>query len=362
MAHNLAKKTTKQTKNTKNVAAVTKTKVVDIQDEAAFASVVRDVRERPWHGKGTFVDKAMTSAEAIQLAGLDFKVEKFPVYTKVGKKEHHFEDKFSTVRTDTEDILGLVGGRYQPVQNTEAFDFFDTIVGKGAAIFETAGALGKGETIFITAKLPKHIKLVKDGKEDVIEQYLFLKNSHDGSSAIVCDFTPIRVVCNNTLNMALAGKTANRIYIKHTSTAVERLKEAHRVMGMIDTVSGYINDVFKKMSTTKLNDTQLKEYIAAVMSPQEKMISIGDWEKHYSKKLVNLTDEIFDYAKGNATQLLPTTAGTVFGAYNAITGYYQNMKSYDDADEKMWSMIMSDNGTARKKTNKAFDLALSLTK
>ena len=355
MAHNLGTKTKDQVAKTSKVKKeITKT------DDTAMVSVVRNIAERPWHGLGTYVEKAMTSQEAIVLAGLNYEVEKQPCYYSKKGKWVPIEDKFVTVRTDTQDQLGLVGARYEPVQNREAFDFFDAIVGKGAAIFETAGALGKGETIFITAKLPKNIKLVKNGKEDVIEQYLFLKNAHDGSGAIVCDFTPIRIVCNNTLNMALSGKTQNRIYIKHTSTAAERLREAHKVMGMIDTVSGYITDVFQKMAVSKITDQKLMEYIAAVMSPGNELISKEEWETKYSSKCVNLTEDIFKYAKENETQLMASTSGTVFGAYNAITGYYQNMKTYDNPTDKMNSMIMSDNGTARKKASKAFSLALQL--
>lgn len=97
-------------------------------------------------------------------------------------------DYFATLRTDTSDVLGVVGKDYQIVQNNEAFSFFDSIVGGNGILYETAGALGKGERIFITAKLPDYIRV---GKEDLIEKYLFLTTSHDGSGSITAAFTPI---------------------------------------------------------------------------------------------------------------------------------------------------------------------------
>jgi len=293
-------------------------------------------------------------------------VEKAPLYAKikVGKSYKYKEmtQRDATYRTDNEDILGNVGKNYQVIQNVDAFSFFDAIVkDEKAAIFQTAGALGKGERIFITAKMPSYIRLKKDGKEDVIEKYLFLTNSHDRSSAIICDFTPIRIVCNNTLNMALGAKTPNRISIKHTNKALDRLAEAHKVMGMVDTVTNQLQGIFEQMVKTKISDQKLLEYIAMVMSPQTEMISESEFENYYSQKTINLAkEEILPYALGNPTQQLATTKGTVFGAYNAITGFYQNQKEWDSQEEKFDSLILDDVGTARKKTVKAFQQALTL--
>ncbi|HEY9340845.1 MAG TPA: DUF932 domain-containing protein [Hanamia sp.] len=136
-------------------------------------------------------------------------------------------------RTDTETVLGVVGKDYEVVQNIDAFSFFDAIVGGDGIFYETAGALGKGERIFITAKLPDYIKV---GNDDLIEQYLFLTTSHDGSGSITAAFTPVRIVCNNTLNAALCKKS-NAIKIRHTANAKERLEEAHKLMGITNQLS-----------------------------------------------------------------------------------------------------------------------------
>jgi phage/plasmid-like protein (TIGR03299 family) len=155
------------------------------------------VQQKPWHGLGKIVENYPTSAKALQFAGLDFTVAKLP-------NHHVFEDgksiksqnSFFTYRTDTDDVLGdKLGPEYQVVQNVDAFAFFDAIVEGEGIMYETAGALGKGERIFICAKLPTYIKV---GSDDLIEKYLFLTTSHDGFGSITAAFTPTRIVCNNS--------------------------------------------------------------------------------------------------------------------------------------------------------------------
>lgn len=159
------------------------------------------VKEKPWHGLGQIVADYPTSAEAIEHAGLDFAVEKRKLFTYDNENQNGNPDSdiiipevevpgyFATMRTDTEQVLGVVGKDYEVVQNKDAFSFFDAIVGGDGIQYETAGALGKGERIFITAKLPGYIKV---GREDLIEQYLFLTTSHDGYGSITAAFTPVR--------------------------------------------------------------------------------------------------------------------------------------------------------------------------
>jgi phage/plasmid-like protein (TIGR03299 family) len=171
------------------------------------------VKEKAWHGLGQIVEGYPNSAEALKFAGLDYTVEKRKLFTFDNENQTASEDTeikipeievpnyFATVRTDNENILGVVGRDYEVVQNIDAFSFFDSIVGGDGIQYETAGALGKGERIFITAKLPDYIKV---GNNDLIEQYLFLTTSHDGFGSIAAAFTPIRIVCNNTLKQPFA--------------------------------------------------------------------------------------------------------------------------------------------------------------
>jgi len=154
------------------------------------------VGEKPWHGLGTRLENAATSAEAIKAAGLDWNVTKQPLFLEGGMQ---LERALATVREDTGAVLGVVGKVYQPLQNKDAFSFFDAVVGIKEAMYHTAGALGKGECVWILAKLPGVVRVVGD---DITEKYLLLTNRHDGWGSATVMFTPIRVVCQSAIRSA----------------------------------------------------------------------------------------------------------------------------------------------------------------
>jgi len=239
------------------------------------------VKEKAWHGLGQIVENHPTSAEAIRYAGLDYFVEKRPLFTNgfglgldgidtdFALPKIEVPNYFATVRTDNDAVLGVVGKGYEVVQNADAFQFFDAIVGGGSGIkYETAGALGKGERIFITAKLPEYIKV---GRQDLIEQYLFLTTSHDGGGSITAAFTPIRVVCANTLNAAMKNHSAG-IKIRHTSSANDRLKQAHTLMGISHVVSEELEELFNYWTKVRITDKQMKKLIQVAMAPNKEVI------------------------------------------------------------------------------------------
>ena len=152
--------------------------------------------EVPWHGLGQKLDGPATAAAAIQAANLDWKVEKVPLHIHQGKFCREVPDRFAIVRNDESlfqgppTVLGIVGRDYTPLQNREAFDWFDPIADGAKAIYHTAGALGDGERVWILAKLPDAIQVIGD---DIADKFLLLSNSHDGSSSVQVKFTPIPV-------------------------------------------------------------------------------------------------------------------------------------------------------------------------
>lgn len=146
--------------------------------------------ETPWHGLGTRLDNPATAAEAIVAAALDFSVDLEAITTTDGVP---VPQRKAVMRADSGDVLGVVGNSYIPIQNAEAFAFLDSVVAEGEVRYHTAGALGKGERIWMLAKLPGHIRI--KNSDDVTDKYLLLSNSHDGSAALRVFFTPIRVVC-----------------------------------------------------------------------------------------------------------------------------------------------------------------------
>ena len=322
------------------------------------------VKEKAWHGLGQIVQDYPTSAEAIQFAGLDYEVEKKELFTKadsllaadgglvVGAEELHVPNYFATVRTDTNTVLGVVGRDYEVVQNRDAFSFFDSIVGGDGIMYETAGALGNGERIFITAKLPDYIRV---GGDDLIEQYLFLTTSHDGSGSITAAFTPIRIVCANTLNAAMHRKS-NTIRIRHTSGAKERLEEAHKLMGMCNTLGIQMESIFNHWSKVRITDSEVKKLIQLAMIPNKEVLEKlkSGRDEELSTVYNNMVEKVYEYGMGNPTQQLDTTKGTLFGCYNAVTGYFQNVRNYKNDEAKLKSILLG--GTAQVRTQAAFNL------
>ncbi|MEP7375693.1 MAG: DUF932 domain-containing protein [Chitinophagaceae bacterium] len=317
------------------------------------------LQQKAWHGYGQISDVPLSSREVIIQSQLNYTVQKEPVtYNMPSGKQIVCDNTFYTFRTDTEDILGEgLSKDYKVLQNVDAFKFFDEIVKGEGIIYETAGALGKGERIFITARLPKYIKV---GKDDIIEQYLFLTTSHDGRLGTIA-FTPVRIVCNNTLNAAMAN--CNReIKINHNGNIEEQLKEVPKIMGMVNTLSPLMEQAFNHWAKLPIQDKEVKRLIEIALAPNKETLDKirGGREDEASSRYKNQVWGAFGYAMQADSQQLPTTKGTLFGAYNAVTGYYQNVNSYNDKDDKLNAILCG--GTAQKKSQLAFDLCMRFAK
>lgn len=308
---------------------------------SSFASAI----EPAWHKLGQILDHKMTATEAIQEAGLDYNVVKRSIFTE---EAIEVPDFYATFREDTKTPLGVVKGRYQIVQNREVFSFFDAIVGEGKAIFETAGVLGKGERVFITAKLPGEIKV----GNDVVDNYLFLTSTHDGTGAIRAAFTPTRVVCANTLAVAM-GNGKNFVSVAHTVNAVEKLKNAHKLMDITAAQVEKVTAIFNSMAKFRVTDAQVLELIARIYTPTDG----AEGKNELSGRTKNKIQEVAEYAFGHETQQAEETKGTLYGFVNGITGYYQNASKYENGDAKLKSIL---EGTARDYSTAAYTLANSV--
>jgi hypothetical protein len=182
----------------------------------------------PWHKLGTRVPASVTAAEMIEAAGLAWKVTLPPAPgARLIDPDSSTYDRYLIIREpfgdETEGVaLGLVGSGYVPLQNLEAFSFFEPFIRNGWATFHTAGALGNGERVWVLAKMSGQIMI---GRDDPIDKYLLLSNTHDGTGAVSIRFTPIRVVCQNTLNWAEEGGSSV-ISVRHSKNIAKRLKDA----------------------------------------------------------------------------------------------------------------------------------------
>lgn len=218
------------------------------------------VREKPWHGLGTIVMEAPTASDALRLAGLDWDVVQEPVYT--GRNELVKGYK-ANVRSSDRKILGVVSDRYKVVQNTDAFSFTDELLGKGVR-YETAGSLQEGKKVWLLAKLPREYIIAGDR----ISPYLVFSNTHDGSGSVKVAVTPVRVVCNNTLNLAL--DTAKRSFsMIHTGNIHDKIQEAKDTLFMAEKYMDSLGVEFEQLRRQKVTEAQVKEYIELLL-PMEK--------------------------------------------------------------------------------------------
>ncbi len=314
-------------------------------------------KEIPWHKLGQVVENALTSEEAIIAAGLDYDVIKCPMYTNIGEDiVRDVPNIFATVRNDTNQVLGTVGNRYEIVQNRQAFDFVDHIVGSKEAVFETAGALGLGEKTFVTAKLPTNIRIAST--DDIIDKYILFTNTHDGSGSIVAGFTPIRVVCNNTLNMALQS-IQNKIRLRHTTNVHERIKEGRALLGLYQAYSLEFAEALNHLAKQPINDEFATRVLQSVVFNNEEIDAINkegfDTNKTSTRKK-NMFNELIVHVESGVGQELHT--GTSLWLYNGVSTYFNNGKDYKSDEDRFTQLT---DGVAYKKTQEVFNSLLYTT-
>lgn len=222
---------------------------------AANVETMFSTREKPWHGLGTIVEEAPTSAEALRLAGLDWKVNQSAIFTSAGKVEGYR----ANVRSTDQAVLGVVTDRYKVIQNTDAFAFTDELLGEGVK-YETAGSLQGGRKVWLLARMPR--EYIISGER--ISPYLVFSNTHDGSGAVRVAITPVRVVCNNTLNLALESASRSFSMI-HTGDIKGKVLEAKQTLFMADIYMENLGQEFERLRRKKLTDQQVKEYMELLL-------------------------------------------------------------------------------------------------
>ena len=227
---------------------------------AANVETMFYTREKPWHGLGTKVEEAPTSTEALNLAGLDWQVIQTPIFIGRGEKVEGYR---ANIRNTDRRVLGVVTDRYKIIQNEEAFAFTDELLGAGVR-YETAGSLQGGRKVWLLARLPR--EYIISGER--ISPYLIFSNTHDGSGAVRVAITPVRVVCNNTLNLAL--NTAKRSWsMIHTGDIKGKIQEARDTLFLADQYMEQLGREFERLRRQKITDKQVQEYIDLLL-PTEK--------------------------------------------------------------------------------------------
>ena len=222
---------------------------------AANVETMFYTRQKPWHGLGTMVQEAPTSKDALILAGLDWQVIQKPIITEDGIPISGFK---ANLRETDNRVLGVVTDRYRTIQNHDAFAFTDSLLGEGVT-YETAGSLQNGRRVWVLAKLPQ--RYIISGDE--LTPYLVFMNAHDGTGAIKAAMTPIRVVCMNTLNLALS--TAKRSWsTNHVGDIRGKLEDARYTLLYADLYMQELGKAIDKLNRQKLSDRKVYEYIDAL--------------------------------------------------------------------------------------------------
>ena len=282
------------------------------------------VNQTPWHGLGQRLIEVPTIQEGIAAAGLDWTVSLKPLVTKETGMD---VPAMATFRNDNEKVLGVVGPNYKPLQNIEAFNFFQPVLEQGLATLETAGSLRDGKRVWILAKLKGDP--INIAKGDDILKYALLSNSHDGTMAVRVGFTPIRVVCANTLSMSHNNAQSQLIRVRHSGNVVENLELIRETMDMANAKFEAQAEQYRFLASRQINKSDLKKYIEVVfgMAPET--------ERKRSSAVMENVLQMFDKGRGND---IDSIKGTYWAAYNAAIEYmqYESGKDRDARLDKNW--------------------------
>jgi phage/plasmid-like protein (TIGR03299 family) len=267
-----------------------------------------------WHRIGQRVERALSTQAALRMAALDWTVEARPIFVdgQDGAVPEVPTHK-AIVRTDTQALLGVVGKRYQPVQNFQTFEWLDEVIGPGKAVYETAGSLHGGKVVWSLVKLPGELRIAST--DDVVKPFILVVNSHDGSIAFRALNTSIRVVCQNTLTLALRHAGPDSISVKHTESIHDRLADAQEVLGLAISKHREFEVQMNRLAQVRLTKRTFSSYLDRVLGPVPKPTE-DDPEPEVSTARQQVVAN-FDHE----LQRLKGIEHTAWAAFNAVSQY-----------------------------------------
>lgn len=315
----------------------------------------------PWHQLGKKVERALTVKEAIDEAGLNWPVRKIPLVTVPYQIPDgstfggQVVDHFAIIRDSDGSVLGVVGPRWEPLQNVDAFEWFNPFVKEGLCTFETAGSLCEGRKVWILAKLNRPDSEIIPG--DQVAKYLLLSNSHDGSQAIRVGYTPVRVVCANTLAMAHRDQASQLLRVYHTKSTKITLELIQKAVNVANEEFEATADVYRKLAASDACQDDVRKYVHQVFYPKETLEQLSDRQKN---NLSDLQDKIIaNFENGIGADM---SRGTWWGCYNALTEYFTHDKSFGEDDKAKLDMNLNSLwfGTTADKNKEALRIASEL--
>ncbi len=308
------------------------------------------VGEVPWHGLGTrFETPPKTADEAMKAAGLDWKVGLKPVYCMGDRFYYEIPDKKAIVRLDKwgEPGLvpfGLVGNDYKVLQNHDAFKFFDPFIQSKKIQYNTAGALGSGERVWVLAKVEGEVRI---RNVDAVDRYLLLSTGHDGKTAVQVRFTPVRVVCQNTLTLAhSSGKGFARVY--HVPGMRNQLDKIQQLLKDLFKACEDVESNFESMAKVTLTIEKVNTYLARVF-PEPKRRK-GQKDHSYEEALAKVNQArkdaewLIENGRGNEQVEI---AGTLWAAYNGVIELIDHHQAYSSPWQRLDSLWFGDGASIK---------------
>lgn len=304
-------------------------------------------REVPWHGLGVITESELNAADALKTAGLDWTVEKEPCFLAVDPTNPdsgfiEVPNKYITVRQSDRAPLGVVGEDYRIMDNYEAFAFTDNLIGEGAH-YSTAGSLFGGRRVFMTAILNEQMVA-----GDLVRNYLVLTNSHDGASPAKAMLSPTRVVCANTLRIAISG-AVHSWSIRHTKNLMDRYAEAQRALQISSVYTDALKAKAEEMALVKISPLVLSSFITDLFDGAKKA-----GERHWATQ-----KKLDDFMLRLDAPDLANHKGTMWGVYQALTdhnAHRTSISSNPNWKENRFVEVMEDSPWLETATKKLLAL------
>lgn len=309
---------------------------------AAAIEQMMFVGATPWHGLGNQVESDITVADAIVAAGLDWEVGLKDLQTVDGVPVNHR----ATYRKTDGSILGVVGPRYTPLQNRDSFDWFQPFLDAGECALHTAGSLHSGQKVWVLAQLNRDNSEIVTGDE--VSKFILLSNSHDGTTAIRVGYTPIRVVCANTLAWAHSNTNSQLIRIRHTRSSKSNLENVRDIMDNINAGFEATAEQFRFLASKDFNQADIRRYVKTLLGI-EKVV-----DADIKTRTRNILDEIIGIITDSPEQAMIGTRGTYWAAYNGYNSYlnYVKGRTEDNRLDSLWF------GAGSNENIKALNLAV----
>jgi len=279
----------------------------------------------PWHGLGNKVEEGITVSDAMVSAGLDWEVGLKDLVTIDGTPVNHR----ATYRKSDGSILGVVGPRYTPLQNSDAFDWFQPFLDAGECGLHTAGSLHFGQKVWVLAQLNRDNSEIVKGDE--VSKFILLSNSHDGSTAIRVGYTPIRVVCVNTLAFAHSHKESKLLRIRHTRSSKTNLDSVRDIMDNINAEFEATAEQYRFLASKSYNQKDVEAYVKVVLGIEKTP------DEDVKTRTRNIIEDIMERIEGSE-QSMSGVRGTYWAAYNGFNSYlnYVKGRTTDNRLDSLW--------------------------